>query len=140
MVNPTSVHWSKPFKHYKFLFSKCQKLSTLFTKIALKVLVLLWSLQVRFASFFFGEFITAIVVNPPERRLAKCTSVHFSGQSCTLVRTLNVEAKIQIFNNIYSRHLLIWLLKISYSGLWYIPLHISLCTSSLNVRCFIRSN
>ena len=31
--------------------------------------------EVRFASFFSGGFITAIVVNPSERRLAKCTSV-----------------------------------------------------------------
>ena len=29
-----------------------------------------------FASFLSNEFITAIVVNPPERRLAKRTSVH----------------------------------------------------------------
>jgi hypothetical protein len=29
---------------------------------------------VRFASFFSGGFITAIVVNPPEMKLAKCTS------------------------------------------------------------------
>ena len=31
--------------------------------------------EVRFASFLSGEFITVIVVNPPERKLAKCTSV-----------------------------------------------------------------
>ena len=31
--------------------------------------------EVCFASFFFGGFITVIVVNPPERKLAKCTSV-----------------------------------------------------------------
>ena len=30
----------------------------------------------RFASFLSGGFITAIVVNPPERKLAKRTSVH----------------------------------------------------------------
>ena len=30
----------------------------------------------RFASFFSSGFITAIVVNPPERKLAKRTSVH----------------------------------------------------------------
>ena len=35
--------------------------------------------DVRFASFFSGGFITAIVENPPERRLAKRTSVHWSG-------------------------------------------------------------
>ena len=32
--------------------------------------------EVRFSSFFSGGFITAIVVNPPERQLAKRTSVH----------------------------------------------------------------
>ena len=30
----------------------------------------------RFASFLSGGFITDIVVNPPERKLAKSTSVH----------------------------------------------------------------
>ena len=30
----------------------------------------------RFARFLSGGFITAIEVNPPERKLAKCTSVH----------------------------------------------------------------
>ena len=34
--------------------------------------------EVRFASFLSGGFITAIVVNPPERKLAKRTSVHCS--------------------------------------------------------------
>ena len=33
--------------------------------------------DVRFASFFSGGFITAIVVNPPERKLAKRTSVQW---------------------------------------------------------------
>ena len=31
--------------------------------------------EMRFASFLSGGFITAIVVNPPERKLAKRTSV-----------------------------------------------------------------
>ena len=31
--------------------------------------------EVRFASFLSGRFITAIVVNPPEKKLAKQTSV-----------------------------------------------------------------
>ena len=35
--------------------------------------------EVRFASFLFGGFITAIVVNPPEKKLAKCTYVQCSG-------------------------------------------------------------
>ena len=34
--------------------------------------------EVRFASFLSGGFITAIVVNPPERKLAKSTSVQWS--------------------------------------------------------------
>ena len=33
--------------------------------------------EVRFTSFLSGGFITAIVVNPPERKLAKRTSVHW---------------------------------------------------------------
>ena len=36
--------------------------------------------EVQFASFFSGGFITAIVVNPPERRLVKCTSVHYANK------------------------------------------------------------
>ena len=36
--------------------------------------------EVRFAIFFSGGFITAIVGNPPERRLAKCTTVHLLGK------------------------------------------------------------
>ena len=32
--------------------------------------------QVRFASFFYGGLIIAKVVNKPERKLAKCTSVY----------------------------------------------------------------
>ena len=34
--------------------------------------------EMRFASFLFAGFITAIVVNPPERKLAKHTYVHCS--------------------------------------------------------------
>ena len=41
---------------------------------------------------FPGGFITAIVVNPPEKRLAKRTSVHCSGESCTL-SSLKFECK-----------------------------------------------
>ena len=31
--------------------------------------------EVRFASFLSGGFTTMAVINPPERKLAKCTSV-----------------------------------------------------------------
>ena len=34
--------------------------------------------EVRFASLLSGGFITAILVNPPESKLAKRTSVHCS--------------------------------------------------------------
>ena len=37
--------------------------------------------EVRFASFLSGGFITAIVVNPPEMKLAKRTSVQCAGLS-----------------------------------------------------------
>ena len=37
--------------------------------------------EVRFASFLSGGFITAIVVNQPERKLAKCTSVEWLNKS-----------------------------------------------------------
>jgi hypothetical protein len=33
--------------------------------------------EVHFASFFSSEFITAILVNPPERKLSKRTSVQY---------------------------------------------------------------
>ena len=39
----------------------------------------LHSTGVRFGSFLAGGFITAIVLTPPERKLAKCTSVHRLG-------------------------------------------------------------
>ena len=40
--------------------------------------------EVRFASFLSSGFITAIVVNPPEKKLAKRTSVH-----CTILVDLS---------------------------------------------------
>ena len=40
--------------------------------------------EVRFASFLSGEIITAIVVNPPERKLAKSTSVQWCGTCLNL--------------------------------------------------------
>ena len=39
--------------------------------------------EMRFASFLSGGFITAITVNPPERKLAKRTSVDWS-RCCTI--------------------------------------------------------
>ena len=34
--------------------------------------------EVRFASFLSGEYTIMAVINPPERKLAKCISVHCS--------------------------------------------------------------
>jgi hypothetical protein len=42
---------------------------------------------VRFDSFFSGGFITAIVVNPPETKLAKRTSVHWVLACCEFQRS-----------------------------------------------------
>ena len=41
-------------------------------------IMMLQCTEVRFASFLSGRFITAILVNPPERKQAKRTSVHCS--------------------------------------------------------------
>ena len=40
------------------------------------ILISMHLTEMRFDRFLSGEFITAIVVNPPERKMAKCTSVH----------------------------------------------------------------
>ena len=42
------------------------------------------STDVQFASFFSSGFITAIAVNPPERRLAKRTSLQWSEKEIIL--------------------------------------------------------
>ena len=49
----------------------------------------------RFASFLSGGFITAIVVNPPERKLAKRTSVH-----CATGLFLNRGSDVIFFSNV----------------------------------------
>ena len=52
------------------------------TNVVKSYLYILYSNQCRdvlFSSFFSGGFITAIVVNPPERKLAKLTSVQWAG-------------------------------------------------------------
>ena len=38
--------------------------------------------EVRFASFFSGGFTTMAVINPPENKLAHCTSVHCNAALC----------------------------------------------------------
>ena len=55
--------------------------------------VIITCTEVRFASFLSGGFITAIVVNPPERKLSKRTSVQWS----KLHFNLDAQLKIQIF-------------------------------------------
>ena len=39
------------------------------------------SAQVRFASFLSDGFTTMAVINPPEKKLAKCTSVEWPGKN-----------------------------------------------------------
>ena len=48
--------------------------------------------EVRFASFLSGGFIPAIVVNPPERKLAKRTSVHFGQNFLSSLIVLSFES------------------------------------------------
>ena len=45
-------------------------------------------MDVRFASFLSGGFITAIVVNPPEKKLAKRTSVQSMTRRLNLCRAV----------------------------------------------------
>ena len=45
--------------------------------------------EVRFASFLSGGFITVIVVNPPEKKLAKCISVYWFACLYPLITYLN---------------------------------------------------
>jgi hypothetical protein len=52
--------------------------------------------EIRFASFFSGGFITAIVVNPPERKLAKCTSVHYISEDLMLKTSKQTKYNIII--------------------------------------------
>ena len=57
------------------------------------------SAEVCFASFFSNGFITTIVVNPPERKLAKRTSVH-----CEIpltARDIHIECSKQFNWNLY---------------------------------------
>ena len=61
--------------------------------------------EVRFSSLFSGGFITAIVVNPPERKLAKRTSVHcqiFSGKAPSCLRTWSEINQIHCCKENYS--------------------------------------
>jgi hypothetical protein len=52
--------------------------------------------EVHFASLFSGGFITAIVVNPPERKLAKHTSVHVLRPYQTFLKKKNMQSDQQV--------------------------------------------
>ena len=54
--------------------------------------------EVRFASLLSGGFITAIVVNPPERKLAKRTIVHCQGN-------INPESLRKMYSGTLKWHL-----------------------------------
>ena len=75
--------------------------------------------EMRFASFLSDGFITAIVVNPPERKLAKRTSV-------CLVAFLNNVRPCWIYSNYSFKNddLSLWFifLKIYISALWNVKL------------------
>ena len=44
--------------------------------------------EVQFDNFLSGRFITAIVVNPPERKLTKCTYVHWSIKDINKIKSI----------------------------------------------------
>ena len=56
--------------------------------------------EVRFASFLSSESTTAIVLNPSERKLAKCTSVHRTRMTIFMKADLNyVQGKECFFRD-----------------------------------------
>ena len=56
------------------------------------------STEMRFVSFLSGRFTTKTVANPPERKLAKRTSVQWMGGSKKVIRnTWIVPNSIKIF-------------------------------------------
>ena len=55
-----------------------------------------YSTEVKFTSFFFGGFITAIAVNPLERKLAKRTSVQ---SSCSHLVAKHMFVRSQVHND-----------------------------------------
>ncbi len=85
--------------------------------------------EVRFASFLSGGFTTMVVINPPERKLAKRTSVlcfdrkskrilytctctctctlHFSTEVEALQALLGTPLKVQFYHKFYSHSSLI---------------------------------
>ena len=56
--------------------------------------------EVRFAGFLSSRFITAIVVNPPERKLAKRTSVKWSKFS---EQKLGFFSKVRMLKNTFNK-------------------------------------
>ena len=58
--------------------------------------------EVRFASFLSGRFITAIVVNPPERKLTKHTSVHYVQDRRILFKNCD-RVKLRCFQSAFNR-------------------------------------
>ena len=75
-------HWGRNnksfYKSRLSAYNKCAHAVSL--KIGLAIMNSVRTLhgtEVRFGSFLSGGFITAIVVNPPESKLEKRTSVHW---------------------------------------------------------------
>ena len=63
--------------------------------------------EVRFASFFSGGFITTIVVNPPERKLAVRTSVYLRN-NLTFVRLfIKRSSTIKLLDNTFYKTFLV---------------------------------
>ena len=69
-------------------------------------------LVLRFASFLSGGFTTMAVMNPPEKKLEKCTSVHLA---ILYFKVTNIS----MFGTIKSKSLCVLLIKMShFSGLY----------------------
>ena len=79
--------------------------------------------EVRFASFLSGEFITAIVVNQPERKLVKRTSVHYSKMDLNLFSYPTMLTCLTYLNKLISGFKVIFLSDKSAESFYKLFLH-----------------
>ena len=52
-----------------------------------------YSIQTNFLYFFAHDCTTMAIINPPERKLAKCTFVHCTGYKMYIHMYMNIKAK-----------------------------------------------
>ena len=87
----------KSKQQYHFFFMKNSKNNNIILGFSFMYLVSVYPTNRTMHSFFSGVFITAIVVNPPERKLAKRTSVQCSDCDETLcVKCFKAHSRLKL--------------------------------------------